>query len=137
MPLTDELQDLATQARVARRKAYAPYSGYEVGAAVREEDGRVFTGCNMENASYGLTMCAERVAISAMVSAGGRRIAQIAVVTRDGAPPCGMCLQTMIEFADEPEAVEIALLDENGSANVKTLDELMPCRFDSNSLQLE
>jgi cytidine deaminase len=94
-------EELLAAAREARRHAYAPYSGYAVGAAVYGEDGRIFAGANVENASYGLTVCAERVAILRAVSEGVRRIQAMVVVTRDGGTPCGACRQVLAEFADE------------------------------------
>lgn len=104
-----ELVELVEAARAAREHAYAPYSSYRVGAAVRSKDGTVFTGCNVENATYGATLCAERVAVSALVAAGKRDIAAVAVFT-DGEPlglPCGICRQTLVEFGD-PETVVVS-----------------------------
>ena len=89
------LIDLASQ---AREKAYAPYSNYKVGAALRTRSGRVFTGVNVENAAYPTTMCAERIAIYKAVSEGEREFAVIAVVTSNGGSPCGGCRQVMAEF---------------------------------------
>jgi len=97
----DTARTLLGRAREARRFAYAPYSRFSVGAALLAEDGRVFTGCNIENASYGLTNCAERVAIGKAVSEGARTFAAIAVVgPEDDAPcaPCGACRQVLAEF---------------------------------------
>jgi cytidine deaminase len=98
---------LLKHARKAMKSAYAPYSKFQVGAAILLEDGRVFTGCNVENASYGLTICAERNAIFAAVAAGGKkpRIAAVAVVNKRGVPcsPCGACRQVIAEFG--PDAV--------------------------------
>lgn len=91
--------ELVAAASNVRENAYAPYSGYRVGAALRDEQGRVWTGVNVENLSYGGTICAERSAVVAMVSGGGRRWTALAVSTDDGAPPCGLCLQVLHEFA--------------------------------------
>jgi cytidine deaminase len=97
--LTDEenraLIDLANE---ARRRAYVPYSNYQVGAALRTRSGRIFTGCNVENAAYPTSMCAERVAIYKAVSEGEKEFEVIAVVTPNGGTPCGGCRQVMAEF---------------------------------------
>jgi cytidine deaminase len=97
--LTDEerrvLIDLANE---ARRRAYAPYSNYPVGAALRTKSGRIFTGCNVENAAYPTGMCAERIAIFKAISEGEREFEVIAVVTSNGGSPCGSCRQVMAEF---------------------------------------
>jgi cytidine deaminase len=97
--LTDEerrgLIDLANE---ARRRAYAPYSNYQVGAAVRTKSGRIFTGCNVENAAYPTSMCAERVAIFKAISEGEKEFEVISVATPNGGSPCGGCRQVMAEF---------------------------------------
>jgi cytidine deaminase len=99
---------LLERAREVRERAYAPYSGFHVGAALLAEDGRVFTGCNVENASYGLTTCAERAAIAKAVSEGVRRFVAVAVAGPDTAercPPCGSCRQILHEFGPEMQVV--------------------------------
>lgn len=95
--------DLATVAREMLRKAYAPYSGYRVGAALETESGEVFGACNVENASYGLTICAERAAAAKAVSAGHRRFRRLVVATEGdrAAPPCGACCQFVAEFGGD------------------------------------
>jgi len=97
--LTDEehraLLELANE---ARRRAYAPYSNYQVGAALRTSSGRIYTGCNVENAAYPTSMCAERVAVFKAVSEGDRKFEVIAVVTPNGGSPCGGCRQVLAEF---------------------------------------
>lgn len=93
-----EAQSLVELANQARRRAYAPYSNYPVGAALRTKSGRIFTGVNVENAAYPATMCAERIAIFKAVSEGEREMEAIAVVTPNGGSPCGGCRQVMAEF---------------------------------------
>jgi cytidine deaminase len=121
----DELVRLALEARA---HAYAPYSGFAVGAAVRTRDGRVFTGANVENASYGLSICAERSAVAAAVNAGARELAAVAVATSTSPPaaPCGMCRQTLAEFARD---LPIALANDKGEVVHTTLGELLPRAF--------
>ena len=94
----DERRALIDLANEARRRAYAPYSNYPVGAALRTKSGRIFTGCNVENAAYPTSMCAERVAIYKAVSEGEKAFDVIAVVTPNGGTPCGGCRQVMAEF---------------------------------------
>lgn len=96
-------QALLAAARAAATQAYAPYSGFRVGAALLADDGRVFTGANVENASYGLSLCAERAAMVQAANAGVRRIRALAVVadSRTPAAPCGACRQVLAEFADD------------------------------------
>lgn len=120
-------QALADAAREASTRAYCPYSGFAVGAAVRTAAGRVFTGCNVENASFGLTVCAERNAIFQAVAAGARDIVAVALYTPTPQPstPCGACRQVMAQFG----APEVRC-DGNEGASVRyTLDELLPQRF--------
>ena len=127
--MTVEWTDLIQAARNARDNAYCPYSGYSVGAAVGNGDGEVFTGVNVENISYGATICAERSAIVAMVATGSKKLTRIAVATSDGGPPCGMCLQVMAEFADPN--LEIALIDRDGVVKTHHLRDFLPLRFES------
>ena len=119
---------LIEAARAARANAYAPYSVYLVGAAALAEDGAVYEGCNVENASYGLTVCAERNAVARMVVAGKRRLAAIAVATSDQNVPCGACLQVMLEFAVGSE-MPVLLIDESCRVRETSLGELLPEGF--------
>jgi cytidine deaminase len=123
------MDELIAAAALARRSAYAPYSGYSVGAAVRSGDGRVWTGSNVENVSYGLSVCAERAAIVKMVNDGINVLAEVAVVTRDGGTPCGMCLQTMLEFVPDPSNVRVHCVTEGGQRQEFMLEELIPHGF--------
>jgi len=122
---------LVQEAARARETAYAPYSHYHVGAAVLTGDGRVFTGCNVENAVYPLGLCAERVAIFKAVSEGYRDFEAIAVVTSNGGSPCGSCRQVMHEFAPE---MTVFIADETGAMRRTTVAELLPDSFGANDL---
>ena len=126
---------LILAARNARRHAYAPYSGYLVGAAALSESGEIYAGANVENISYGLTLCAERVAISSMVSSGQTQLKAIAVFTQDGGTPCGMCLQTMLEFAPDPATVEVYCVSDVDSVRLFKLIDLSPYGFSSLSVK--
>ncbi len=90
--------ELIQHALAAQRKAYAPYSEFQVGTAIRTSDGAVVTGCNVENASYGLSICAERAAVFAMISQGGREIESVVIASCGGVTPCGACRQVLAEF---------------------------------------
>ena len=119
-------------ARQAQANAYAPYSNFRVGAALLAEDGSVHAGCNVENASYGLTICAERSAIACAVAAGVQRFTAIAIATPapEPCPPCGMCLQTLSEFSEELDVYLVA----DGQVEETTLRALLPRTFDKNFL---
>lgn len=99
--------DLVALARSTRDRAYAPYSGFRVGAAVQSETGALYAGCNIENATYGATLCAERAAIAAMVAAGESRLVALAVYTEadELTMPCGICRQVLREFADDATVI--------------------------------
>ncbi len=122
---------LVAQAIKARQHAYAPYSHYWVGAAVLTTTGEVVTGCNVENASYGATICAERVALTGAIAQGKRDFVAIAVATRDGGTPCGICRQVMAELGLE---MTVYITDENGRFWTTTVKELLPHSFDPKSL---
>ncbi len=120
--------DLIEAANRARSNAYAPYSVYSVGAAVWSAKGSIYTGCNVENASFGLSVCGERNAIAAMVVAGETKFEAIAVATKDGGRPCGACLQVLVEFAGNNGA-NVLCVDQNGNVESLTLQELLPSAF--------
>ena len=122
----DELVALAAQ---ARRHAYAPYSHFAVGAALLAQSGRVYSGANVENASYGLSVCAERVAVWKAVAEGERAFTAIAVVTENGVSPCGACRQVLAEFAGDPQSLRLIVADAQGHRRTFTLAELLPEAF--------
>ncbi len=124
-------EKLVEQACAARQLAYAPYSNYFVGAAVLAEDGTIVLGCNVENASYPATICAERVALTAAIAQGKRIFTAIAVATRDGGTPCGICRQVMAELGLE---MKVYITDEQGNFRATTVRELLPDSFSGNSL---
>ena len=127
-------QDLIKAAIDAREKAYAPYSNFQVGAAVESESGDIYIGCNVESASYGLTVCAERVAIWKGISRGEKRFKRIAVVvdTEELTPPCGVCRQIIWEFCGD---VPVVLSNLNGKTETIQMSELLPRAFDSKFLK--
>jgi cytidine deaminase len=126
----DALIAAATQ---ARENAHAPFSNFRVGAALRAKSGRIYTGCNVENASYGLTCCAERVAIFKAISEGERGFDAIAVVTDTDSltPPCGACRQIIWEFCGD---VPVILANTKGAVEEESSAKLLPRAFDSSSL---
>ena len=129
MSLAPTEQALVQAARAVRAHAYAPYSGYAVGAAVLTDDGRMFAGCNVENASYGLSVCAERVAVFSAIAAGARRLVAAAVCTPDGGTPCGACRQVLLEFAKSPESFIVWVVSPDRVIARYTLAELLPHGF--------
>lgn len=132
-PSSDVLHELAGEARRARRRAHAPYSRFRVGAALRTSAGLVVTGCNIENASYGLTLCAERVAVFKAVSEGISRFDAIAVVADapDLTPPCGPCRQILWEFCGD---ILVHMEDLKGRRRTLRMAELLPFPFDGRHL---
>jgi len=127
-----DAENLIKLATEARENAYAPYSRFKVGAALLASDGRVFTGCNVENATYGLTVCAERVALWKAVSEGEREFVAVAVVADGERPPspCGACRQLLWEFCDDIEVITANL---RGGRQSYHLSELLPHPFDRSS----
>ncbi len=128
---TEMVSDLVRAARAARVKAYAPYSGYFVGSALLTASGQMFTGCNVENASYPASICAERVAITKAISESELELVAIAVVTANGGAPCGICRQVMNEFA--PDMHVIIATEADVRANYM-LSDLLPDGFGPESL---
>ncbi|KXJ98431.1 MAG: cytidine deaminase [Acidobacteria bacterium OLB17] len=121
-------------ARQARTRAVAPFSNFQVGAAVQTESGEIFSGCNIENASYGLTLCAERVAIFKAVSEGERQFSAIAIVvdTDDLTPPCGACRQIIWEFCGD---IPVTMANLAGRSETMQMRDLLPKAFDSGNLK--
>jgi len=121
-------QTLREKAKAQSQHAYSPYSKAKIGSALETSDGKIFAGCNIENSSYGGTVCAERVAIwKAMSENGATKIKRIYVYSKDGWPPCGLCRQVMSEFADEN--MEVIIGDEKGTEKIFKFKELLPLSF--------
>lgn len=123
------MDPLLAAALAARENAFAPFSKFKVGAAIEDEGGRIHTGCNVENATYGLTVCAERVAVYKAISEGARQFRRVAVAadTESLTPPCGACRQILWEFCGD---VEIVLVNPRGKIETYRLKELFPKPFD-------
>ncbi|HSL21899.1 MAG TPA: cytidine deaminase [Vicinamibacterales bacterium] len=136
MDASDADARLLESARAARERAHAPYSGFKVGAALETADGRVAAGCNVENASYGLTMCAERVALFKAIADGHRMFSRVVVVadTAEPTPPCGACRQLLWEFCGD---IELVLANLQGVTARYRLSELFPKPFDGRFLNPE
>jgi len=128
------MKRLISRARQARKRAYAPYSRFKVGAALEARNGKVYTGCNVENASYAVTCCAERTALVKAVSEGSRSFTRIAVVadTKEPCPPCGVCIQALHEFAPR---LEVIMANMRGRVVVRRLTELYPNAFRSEKMR--
>ena len=124
---------LLTEALAAREHAHAPFSRFKVGAAIQDAEGRIHTGCNVENATYGLTICAERVALFKAISEGARRFRRMAVAadTEKLTPPCGACRQVLWELCGD---IEIALVNPRGKVETCCLKNLFPRPFDASYL---
>jgi cytidine deaminase len=129
---TELLDRLVQEAKAVRLRAYAPYSRYLVGAAIATKGGKIFTGCNVENASYPAGICAERGAVMAMVAAGEREPIACAIVTADQGSPCGICRQVLVEFAREMPIVLVGVgkKDDDDEGRVVELADIMPLVFE-------
>jgi cytidine deaminase len=127
-------KELIEAAREVRENAYAPFSDFRVGAALETDDGEIISGCNVESASYGLTVCAERVAIWKAISQGKRKIVKIAVVadTEDLTPPCGVCRQIIWEFGGD---IPVVFANLSGKVETVQMRELLPRAFDTKFLK--
>jgi cytidine deaminase len=127
------IDELVEAALAVRENAHAPFSKFKVGAAVQDASGRIFTGCNVENATYGLTICAERVAIFKGISDGAHKFTRVAVVadTDDLTPPCGACRQILWEFCGD---VELVMANLQGKSETLRLETLFPRAFDASFL---
>jgi cytidine deaminase len=128
-PLTTVPQDLLETAKTVWKNAYAPYSKFQVGAALRSESGTIYQGANIENASYGLARCAEQSAVQAMASNGERKLTEVVVYTQDEPPatPCGACRQILFEFGKDATVYVVNHLD---TVKVYTVRELLPDGFE-------
>jgi cytidine deaminase len=134
MAIASDVRDLLRLAKSARRNAHTPFSGFKVGAALRAKDGQIVTGCNVENASYGLTLCAERVAVFKALSEGIRTFDAIAIVAnaKKLTPPCGACRQILWEFCGD---IPVHIGDLRGRVLESRMSELFPRPFDTKSLR--
>jgi cytidine deaminase len=128
--MPDALLEAALQ---ARENAHAPFSKFKVGAAIEDDSGRIFTGCNVENATYGLTVCAERVAVFKAISEGARKFRSVAVAADTDllTPPCGSCRQILWEFCGD---VEVTLINLQGKTETFQMKDLFPRPFDASFL---
>ncbi|MDP2599366.1 MAG: cytidine deaminase [Deltaproteobacteria bacterium] len=122
------MKDLIQKALDTRKNAYAPYSQFAVGAALEAENGTIYTGCNVENASYGLSICAERTALVKAISEGAKKFKRLAIVadTPEAVTPCGMCRQMLMEFSPE---MELILANTKGKSETVVLSKLLPRAF--------
>ena len=133
--MEEEYRKLISEAKKARKRAYTPYSKFKVGAAVLSADGKIFTGCNIENASFGMSVCAERVAIFKAVSEGSTKFEAIAVVGDTDKPcsPCGACRQVISEFGED---ILLIMANLKGDVEIKKIRKLLPEAFGKKDLLL-
>lgn len=129
---SQEIDKLAHEATSARDQAYAPHSHFYVGASLLLEDGNIVSGCNVENASFSLSLCAERVAASTAVAAGHRKWRAVAIASVGGVSPCGACRQFLAEFGMDTTLILVDVI--NGTRKIRKLSQLLPEAFDSASL---
>lgn len=129
-----QIEELIESAKKVREMAYAPFSNFKVGAAVRTKNGKIYTGCNVESASYGLTVCAERIAIWKAVSEGEREFVRVSVVadTEELTPPCGVCRQIIWEFCGD---IPVTFSNLKGKTETVQMSELLPRAFDTKFLK--
>jgi cytidine deaminase len=127
------MNTLIEAAKAARERAHAPFSNFKVGAAIEDEHGHIYTGCNIENASYGLTLCAERVAVFKAISEGAGKLLRIAIVadTPSPTPPCGACRQILWEFMGDVEVTLVNLADQQETIKMSVI---LPRAFDASFL---
>jgi cytidine deaminase len=127
------MDQLTEAARAVRERAHAPYSGFKVGAAIEDENGRVFTGCNVENATYGLSVCAEHVAVLKAISEGAAKLKRVAVVADSDTltPPCGACRQILWEFCGN---IELTMANIAGRQETISMEQIFPRPFDASFL---
>jgi cytidine deaminase len=127
------LNELLSAAKTVRLRAHAPFSKFKVGCAIEDDQGRIFTGCNVENATYGLTLCAERVAVFKAISEGAGKLLRVAVVadTETLTPPCGACRQILWEFCGDAELI---LENLAGKQEITTISKIFPRPFDASFL---
>jgi len=134
--LPNELDHMLVLAKKAQTTAYSPYSSFQVGVCLQSQSGQLYSGCNIENASYSLTLCAESAAIAAMITAGEMQITRLVIVSSgaDFCSPCGACRQRLLEFS--APTLEIYLFNQAGELRQHTLDELLPFSFGKKDLAM-
>lgn len=131
--MNEKYKKLIGEAEQARKKAYTPYSKFKVGAAILTSEGRIFSGCNIENASFGLTICAERVAVFKAISEGFKKFEAIAIIADTLRPcyPCGACRQVILEFGED---ITLVMANLKGDIKINKIKELLPEAFNKNDL---